>query len=431
MTSEFINLPRPLKPVSVPPQSPRKPPIKSTSVPSEVQSSPQTTCGGSRSTSSEAFLAVWAQQSLLGNNRKLFAGSALDYPRFMMEYQRSALNVKENPSMCQQILMSLLDPKGLPYKLVTPYMGDLDPESAAKGLNKMLEILRLTYGTGRKQSRAQLDRLKTRKKVSATEEGLIEFYSELCSYQAVMEKCGLASELDTEGTLKPLLLKLPDHLRHRWNALFDDDSEDSRPTFAQLLKVVRDEHRRKTRELNQWWEESRPTRDRISLHVNAAGVETGAGTSQDGASSHQNSACLCGSDANHLSMADCPAYKNAASRAAKWTLIRQHGQEVCFRCLKADHRANRCPSGECPIKGCKARHHPSLHNNAAGGNRNNYQRRGQNGSNQQIQRPSVPQTNAVREPTPPQTNATPQTNAGSSGSQLNPLSEPFVAGGSS
>ena len=58
-----------------------------------------------------------------------------------------------------------------------------------------------------------------------------------------------------------------------------DADEHSQPTFAQLLKVVKDEHRRKTRALHQWHEESLPKSKKVNpkgpWKINATEILTG------------------------------------------------------------------------------------------------------------------------------------------------------------
>ena len=326
------------------------------------------------------YLTLWIQQSLQGPNRQLFKGTSLDYPRFIMEYQRSALKLQSNPGMCQQVLMSLLDPSGMAYKLVKPYFGNPDPDKAAESLENMLEILKMTYGTGRKQSRAQLDALLARSKVAATEEGLIEFYSELNSCFVVMKNCDRTADLDTESTLKTLFLKLPDYIQIKWDKQMKHTGE-TKPTFEQLMKVIKEEHTRKTGELSQWHEEARSkkreSKDKNkndpkhkvppSAKINNFAIR-GAGNSQAPPAwplpqpSNPTPTCLCGPNGTHNCVANCPIYVQTTTVDDRWALLKQNGH-ICFRCLKLGHKANRCHEGSCQTNGCESRHHITLHRN--------------------------------------------------------------------
>ena len=325
------------------------------------------------------FLAACQLQSLpaLGSSRKLFKGCAIDYPRFIMEYTRSALQLQSNPLMCQQILVGLIEPSSLAYKLVQPYFRDPKPEKAAEGLKNMLEILQMTYGTSRKQSRAQLDILRNRPKVSSTEEGLIEFYSELKSCLVVMEECGRTNDLDSESTLKDLCAKLPDYIQNNW-VRYKKKLGTKTSTYAQLLHVIKEEHANKLEDINQWREEARSKKKEAKgdgkpkiAKVNQTSVQThwpaqtssgpwSAPAQNQPAPFNQHPTCLCGPQGRHDCIASCPTYIQAATRQAKWQLIKQHGP-LCFRCLYAGHKANRCPLGACEVPGCEVRHHISLH----------------------------------------------------------------------
>ena len=327
----------------------------------------------------DIFMTVSALQSMPGQNHKPFKGSSQEYPSFIMNYQRHTLKLQSEPSLCQQILIGLLDPNGLARKLVNPYYGD--PDTAAEDLQSMLDILKMTYGTGRKQSRAQLETLLARPKVPPTEEGLIEFYSELRSCLAVMKKCDRIEDLNSESTLKTLYWKLPEYIQSKWDSLMDVQTKGAekevRPSFEQLLKVIREEHRRKTSELHQWKEEGRVNRKREfnkekgdgkpkGAKINVAMVQRSEGSPLGPTSSHSQVSgyvlppCLCGPQGAHACIAECPAYIRAADLESKWQLLKQHG-DICYRCLRTGHRANRCSEGSCKISGCRSRHHPSLH----------------------------------------------------------------------
>ena len=195
------------------------------------------------------YMAFWLLQNISDCDK--FSGKSIDYPDFLLNYEQSTQRLKSDPDMCLRILVSLLEGRAL--KLVKPFLRN---RRRAEALREALETLRLTYGTDRKQSRAQLDLLLGRPKVQATEAGLIDFYSELNSCWMVMQDCNRTKDLDAEHTLKSLFNKLPDYLQNKWDKEVDK-SPDQMPTYKLLMKVVLEEHRRKRGDLNQWREETR------------------------------------------------------------------------------------------------------------------------------------------------------------------------------
>ena len=306
-------------------------------------------------------MAFWLLQNISDCDK--FSGKSIDYPDFLLNYEQSTQRLKSDPDMCLRILVSLLEGRAL--KLVKPFLRN---RRRAEALQEALETLRLTYGTDRKQSRAQLDLLLGRPKVQATEAGLIDFYSELNSCWMVMQDCNRTKDLDAEHTLKSLFNKLPDYLQNKWDKEVDK-SPDQMPTYKLLMKVVLEEHRRKRGDLNQWREETRGKKrdggrgDRRTqeVKINAiAPVPKKHTPAPGGAGSPEPSPnCLCGPQGQHKCLANCPSYIRAPDVKARWELI-QH-KWVCFRCLHWGHKANHCPEGACGVDGCDRRHHATLH----------------------------------------------------------------------
>ena len=192
------------------------------------------------------LITVLLAQGLQGADRPKFKGDPLKYPLFLRDYHETTAKLRGEHGDCLRILRSQLDGEAL--EIITHHLVDDDAE---RGLTDALDTLERAYGSHQKQSRAQLDSLLKRPMVDLTESALMKFLSELDSCQKIMRRCKRAQELDATGTLEQLYGKLPDLLRKHWKKEVDQ-SPDRVPTFALLMKVVKEEHRRRTGELSQW-----------------------------------------------------------------------------------------------------------------------------------------------------------------------------------
>ena len=342
------------------------------------------------------LIAVLLAQGLRGTDREKFKGDPLKYPLFLRDFQDTTAKLRGQPGDCLRILRSQLEGQAL--EIITHHLVDDDAE---RGLADALDTLERAYGSHQKQSRAQLDALLKRSKVDLTESALMKFYSELDSCQKIMRRCKRAQELDATGTLEQLYAKLPELLRKRW-AKEIDLSPDRVPTFALLMKIVKEEHRRRTGELSQWDEALRAQKrgdgkkndgkrndtkqdegknpkagNHSRAYLNQVGAETpgvqvnqvtagasgGQGNRAAGGASNRRpptTRCFCApTGQQHQCLADCPSYRAAPNPGARWDLLR--GSGVCFRCLHYGHLANDCPEGACEHVGCAKRHHKTLH----------------------------------------------------------------------
>ena len=349
----------------VPPAEAIQQPAKYGSEPSSNTSSPKAAA------TQNDYLAVWVNQGIRRSNK--FSGVTLDYPDFELDYEQCTAGLKSDPRMCLNILRNMVEGKAL--QSIAPSFVECDPEIALK---EALETLKNAYGTDRKQCRAQLDKLLARPKVSPTEAGLLEFGGDLLRCYRIMKRCNRTIDLDSGEVLRSLFSKLPEYMQNRWEKEVHHHSEDKRPTYELLMKVVKEEHSRKTGDLNHWREDLRsknqdPGQDRQPnpTKVNAAVVEGIGAVPQSGAlpqwpqlpaeiggNGLQSASCLCGSP-GHSCLADCSSYRHARTVNERWSLL--VGRGACFRCLKFGHIAIRCPEGNCSVNGCQQNHHPSLH----------------------------------------------------------------------
>ena len=198
------------------------------------------------------------------------------------------------------------------------------------------------------------------------EAGLLKFEGDLDTCFRIMHRCNRTRDLDASQVLKCLFKKLPTYLQNRWDKEVLK-TPDRVPTYELLMKVVREEHDRKTSEINAWREDPRPKKEhdrggegvrQRSSKVNSAKVadQPPIPVAPLGSSLP---ACLCGPQGRHDCLANCPAYGQAPNVTARWELIKH--SRVCFRCLKYGHRADRCSEGTCSVPGCGRHHHILLH----------------------------------------------------------------------
>lgn len=314
----------------------------------DVPDSSHTNCANSP-LSENSFMAVWVLQNMQGESKFNFNGNPLDYPEFLHTYNRYAILLKNQPDMCLQMLRSLLS--DLPLKLVTPYLTTKDPSS---GLEEALSMLKLAYGSEVKLSRAKLKSLLNRPPIQSTELGLLEFYSELNSCLVVLKDCNRLEELDTEHTLKTLFNKLPDTLQDKWaDTLYSNPDSLVNATYANLMELIREEHRRKTSILNQWLEEEANANEDViesnSIPTMPSSIPTIPSIQ----------ACLCTDGSSHSCLLDCPIYNTVQTVDERWRLL--VGRGACFRCLEFGHKARDCSFKSCGVMGCDEKHHPSLH----------------------------------------------------------------------
>ena len=307
------------------------------------------------------YMAAYLLQNL-GPKRDPFKGDPDTYQRFILDYERAACRLKSRPEMCFQILRGMLGGKAL--ESIARYEIEEDP---AVALKEALATLKLSFGTAEKQCRAQLEALLALPKVKDTEAGFLKFDGDLDTCHRIMARCSRTRDLDATQVLKCLFKKLPTHVQTRYDKLVLK-APDRVPTYALLMKVVKEEHLRKTSEVNYWREESHPPKKGRSkdhqeqAKINAAKVILDPPANEkpsDNRSAPTDRTCLCGPGGSHTCLAECPVYKRASDVDARWDLIKPSG--ACFRCLKFGHRATRCRVGSCGVEGCRRRHHASLH----------------------------------------------------------------------
>ena len=133
-------------------------------------------------------------------------------------------------------------------------------EDPAVALRDALATLKRSFGTAEKQCRAQLEVLLALPKVKDTEAGLLKFEGDLDTCFRIMRRCNRTRDLDASQVLKCLFKKLPTYLQNRWDKEVLK-TPDQVPTYELLMKVVREEHDRKTSEINAWREDPRPKKE--------------------------------------------------------------------------------------------------------------------------------------------------------------------------
>ena len=377
--TRHLALPPPAASLPVVPAPPRHNPVPPRS--SNVNIPEGDTQNGRNSplTNQNDYLAVIVQQNIRKDNPRKFSGCPLTYQEFLLDYQQCTAGLRGDPRACLNILRNMVEGKAL--QSINRSFVASNPQDA---LREALDILERSYGTARKQVRAQIEELKKRPSVSATEAGLLEFEGELIRCYRIMERCNRTHKLEEEGFLRAMLRKLPQYMQDKWESKVDDlreRGEDVEPSFQDLVMVVRREHRRKTGDINQWREEDKqqkkkePKKDPKLAKVNATkvgGTPTGTGASVNNQDSGQNNpgpssrrpkkpiTCPCGLQAPHATLDHCPAYRQATDLDQRRGLIREHNR--CFRCLGSGHFAKRCrKAGPCGVNNCGRSHHPSLH----------------------------------------------------------------------
>ena len=363
-SAQYLPLPYPQNQHLIPPNQwekslQKEPPVEKVTRFSEV---PSPTLSGSTADAGNPhndYMAAYLLQNL-GPKQELFKGDPDTYQRFILDYERAACRLRSRPEMCFQILRGMLAGKALDS--IARYEIEEDP---AVALKEALATLKLSFGTPEKQCRAQLEALLALPKIKDTEAAFLKFDGDLDTCFRIMKRCNRVQDLDASQVLKVLFKKLPGHVQNRWDKAVLK-TPDQKPTYALLMKVVKEEHRRKTSEINYWREESRlqkkdPPKDTKHTKVNQTQVIRSSGPTETGDNTvpPTTRTCLCGPQGGHTCLAECPTYQRAPDVEARWKLIKPSG--VCFRCLKFGHLANRCRVGACERQGCRGRHHITLH----------------------------------------------------------------------
>ena len=212
------------------------------------------------------YMAAYLLQNL-GPKREPFKGNPDNYQRFILDYERAACRLKSRPEMCFQVLRGMLAGKALDS--ISRYEIEEDP---AVALREALATLKRSFGTAEKQCRAQLEALLALPKVKDTESGFLKFEGELDTCYRIMGRCKRTRDLDASYVLKCLFQKLPHYVQNR----FDKEVQktpDRVPTYQLLMKVVKDEHYRKTSEVNYWREETRKTKKEPRKDLDLAPVK--------------------------------------------------------------------------------------------------------------------------------------------------------------
>ena len=311
------------------------------------------------------------QQYLPKMKLPYFDGAPLDWVTFIVKF-RDIVHKQEYLHNTQRSHLLLQQLKGEAERSVRVFAND------PKGYVRSLKKLKQLFGQRSLVARAVLDRV-TKGKIVQNEDlrGLMELSYSINDCMTTLKQLDYESDLNSSDTLRQVVHRLPKYLQWKWGEHSMYVKRTHEPSLIDLeewlnLRVMA------RRETNPIEIKMRDEKKKFNGAVKNDPVEELAeDNSFNGAVTDDVKCVMCKEGHN---LWKCKEYLDLDPKA-KYDLVRK--LQLCFNCLSAEHKIYQCTSKRtCFTKGCKKKHHTSLHDHfAEKGETNNSEKDGQNVAN--------------------------------------------------
>ena len=278
-----------------------------------------------------------------------FSGNPQDYKRFICSFESGVeAHVRDASSRLTYLIQFCT---GEARSLIEDFVSS----DGQDGYRQAREALRSRYGQPYLIARAYVDRLTKGPEIKSHDvKALNDLAIDMQKCKQNMPEMGPSSDINSSGTLRAIVNRLPKYLRTKWTEVAFSINEAGRePNFLDLAKFV-DERSRVASSMYavdaHKEERNRPKTQQASKHRST--------TLSTHASSSQSKNCIyCSKNCTHVSK--CSEF-TALSLSDRVSAVRK--LRLCINCLAKGHFRSDCRKpAACNVPGCDKKHHRLLH----------------------------------------------------------------------